>query len=244
MRRHGGAESGQRGAHRAEPADAGAFATVGHVLGSTVPKRVRPPRLLRVLLISGLTVGLILFGYSTTQIYLRFSESPAHREPAPESGYSAPLAPTAQDASPSAAPSASASAGEESGAERARTGSDDGDEEAGPEPDGAASGGAVDPRISYSATEWSATDFGGQVVITNNGSTPLDGWELRLDFADADVTSAWDVEWEATDNGIVARPAHWEGAIAPGESKTVNFTAEGTSPEPNACSLNGSPCGL
>ena len=81
MRRHGRGR-GRRGAHRAEPTGSGPLATVGHVLGSTVPKRVSPPRPLRVAVVSGAIVGALLFSYSTTQIYLRFTE-PDQTPPAP-----------------------------------------------------------------------------------------------------------------------------------------------------------------
>ncbi|MFD0774890.1 cellulose binding domain-containing protein [Streptomonospora algeriensis] len=81
--------------HRSEPADKSPMAAVGYFLGSTVPKRVQPPRLLNVLLISGVTLALTLFGYSTTQIYLRFSEPPIAQE----------AGPTAPDTSERVAPS-------------------------------------------------------------------------------------------------------------------------------------------
>ncbi|WP_067966959.1 cellulose binding domain-containing protein [Nocardiopsis trehalosi] len=94
------ARGDRRGAHRAEPADSGPLATVGHVLESTVPKRVQPPRFLTVLLVSGTTLALTLFGYSTTQIYLRFSDP--GDGPSGSPGASGPLDPGAGGASPSA----------------------------------------------------------------------------------------------------------------------------------------------
>lgn len=82
MGRHGAPRDSQngRGAHRAKPTGQGTFGSLGHMLGSTVPKRVQPPRFLRVLTISGLLVGLMMFGYSTTQVYLRFTEPPVEQE--------------------------------------------------------------------------------------------------------------------------------------------------------------------
>src|SRR5699024_4113397 len=66
----------RRGVHRSEPEDAGTLRRLGGLLESTVPKRVEPPRLLNVLVISGVILGLLLFGYSTTQIYLQFGNTP------------------------------------------------------------------------------------------------------------------------------------------------------------------------
>jgi len=100
MRRHGRGR-GRRGAHRAEPTGSGPLATVGHVLGSTVPKRVSPPRPLRVAVVSGAIVGALLFSYSTTQIYLRFTE-PDQTPPAPSVTTSA-APPTDGHGSPQAA---------------------------------------------------------------------------------------------------------------------------------------------
>lgn len=97
-------ERPQRGLHRSEPVDKSRLAALGYFLGSTVPKRVQPPRVLNVLLISGVTLALTLFGYSTTQIYLRFSEPPTAQE----------AGPTAPDTSERLAPS-SGPATEESG---------------------------------------------------------------------------------------------------------------------------------
>ncbi|MGI5120528.1 cellulose binding domain-containing protein [Marinactinospora thermotolerans] len=253
-RHHGGSQGGQRGAHRAEPADSGPLATVGHVLGSTVPKRVRPPRPLRVMVVSGVTIGLVLFGYSTTQVYLHFTE------PEPGSGASAlpegdthggpmaapsdapsasPRATLSAAPSPSARPSASPRASatperqEASPARQEETTADEQRES------------AASPRaaVSYSSVTYSEDSFSGQVVITNNSDSVLEGWELTLGFENVRVTAAWEVDWEATGNGVVARQTHYEGGLAPGESKTVNFTAEGPAQTPS-CSLNGVSCGL
>ncbi|QBI55696.1 cellulose binding domain-containing protein [Streptomonospora litoralis] len=208
----------RRGAHRSEPADKTRLAAVGYFLGSTVPKKVQPPRLLNVLLVSGVTLALTLFGYSTTQIYLRFSEPPAAQESGPaESGGGLRPAPTG-----SAGPEHSA--GEGSG--------------------GSASSASVMSVVSYQAVESSDTGFTGEVTVTNTGSAVLDDWELALEFADAEVTSAWDVQWRATENGMVAREPEWSGGLAPGDSVTVSFTADGRTQNPVSCSLNGHACEL
>lgn len=203
---------GRRGAHRSEPEHSGPLQTVGLMLGSTVPKRVRPPRLLSVLLISGITVGLVLFGYSTTQIYLRFSEPPVEHGVTP--------------AGPSAGPSARDAEG---GGGEARA-----EEDAGGAP----------ADLSYTTVESSSTAFTGRVTLTNTGSTALEGWELVLGFDGATVTSAWDVDWEATGDGVVARAPASDRDLAPGESVEVTFTAEGTAQPPSSCTFNGAPCSL
>ncbi|GAA1761688.1 MULTISPECIES: cellulose binding domain-containing protein [Streptomonospora] len=208
------AERPQRGAHRSEPAEKGRVAAVGYFLGSTVPRRVQPPRLLNVLLISGVTLALTLFGYSTTQIYLRFSEPPTAQESNPSApGTSEPLAPGGA----TAAPGPEATAGTGSRAEMVSV-------------------------VSYEAVESSATGFTGEVTVTNTGSAVLDDWELALEFADAEVTSVSDAEWRSTENGIVASEPADAAGLRPGESVTVSFTAEGRAQNPVSCSINASPC--
>ncbi|MDA2808514.1 cellulose binding domain-containing protein [Nocardiopsis suaedae] len=212
MGRRSGSGGGRRGAHRSEPEHSGALRTVGLMLGSTVPKRVRPPRLLSVLLISGVTVGLVLFGYSTTQIYLRFSEPPVEHGATPTG--------------PSAGPSAQEPEG---GGGEARAEED-------------ASGAPA--ALSYTTVETSSTAFTGRVTLTNTGPAALEGWELVLGFDTARVTSARDVDWEATGDGMVAREPASRGGLAPGESVEVTFTAEGVAQPPTSCTFNGAPCSL
>lgn len=219
MVRQDGAGRARRGAHRAEPERSGPLATVGQILGSTVPRRVEPPRLLSVLLTSGVALGLLLFAYSTTQIYLRFSEPPAEQGAGP-------------GASGTPRPSEGTS-GTEAGPDRGAR-SQVGDE-----------GSPVGPgAVSYRTVETSDTGFTGQVTITNTSQSPLDGWELSLGFDDARVTSAWEAEWETSDNGVTARQPQSAAPLAPGESTTVNFAAEGAAQIPTECSLNGYTCTL
>ncbi|MDT0327822.1 cellulose binding domain-containing protein [Nocardiopsis lambiniae] len=87
MGRHGQRQGGiRRGAHRSEPENVGALRRFGGLIESTVPKRVEPPRLLNVLVVSGVILGLLLFGYSTTQIYLQFGGTPGGTTQGPQDG--------------------------------------------------------------------------------------------------------------------------------------------------------------
>ncbi|GLU46617.1 cellulose binding domain-containing protein [Nocardiopsis ansamitocini] len=249
MGRHG-VERPQRGAHRAEQPDGGALTTVGQVLGSTVPKRVPPPRPFRVLLLSGVTVTLILFAYSTTQIYLRFTESPSGPgAPAPESG--AVGGSPGSEALPSRGPEPGSSLQAEISAEVSQSpeaeereteeeGADEPERQDAPEPPVAVGG----TQVSYDMVPHSSNNFTGSVTIVNNGTSAIDGWELRLGFSGANITAAWNGDWESTGEGIVVRQPSWTGGIAPGESAVVNFSAEGSAQAPSSCSLNGRSCGL
>ncbi len=197
------------------------------MLESTVPKRVQPPRLLTVLLVSGVTLALTLFGYSTTQIYLRFSEPPMDQGSAPGSGTSDRIDPTESAGTGTSAPGPGASAGP-------------GDDTK----DGSGTDAPIISTVSYQTVESSGTAFTGEVTVTNTSDSVLDGWELALGFADAEVTSAWNVDWEPTQDGIIARQPAGAAGLAPGETVTVGFTAEGTAQSPTSCLLNGRSCDL
>lgn len=229
----------RRGAHRAEPSDSGALATVGQVLGSTVPKKVAPPRPLRVLVLSGVVVGLVLFSYSTTQIYLRFADPAPVPPGAAEADLPAP-APTGTEAAATRQPVASGRT--EITVEGLQEQVEEDDDEDAVEPEPVADTGR--PQVSYQMTPYGGGDFMGTVTITNTSDRPMDDWELRLGFADAKVVSAWEADWEETSDGLVARRPSWAGGIAPGQSVSVYFTARGGTPTPRDCSLNGNACGL
>ncbi|MBB4933575.1 hypothetical protein F4561_004395 [Lipingzhangella halophila] len=216
--------SAHRGAHRAEPERSGPLATAGHVLGSTVPKRVEPPRLLSVLLISGVALGLLLFAYSTTQIYLRFGEPPANQGAQPQPGSSPDLQPSDDISDQETSP-------DDTGGGATSQSGDEGSP-AGP------------GTVAYQTVESSGTSFTGRVTITNTSESPLEDWELTLGFSDARVTSAWDVDWESTGDGLTARQPESAAPLAPGESTTVNFTAEGSAQVPADCALSGHTCTL
>ncbi|TQN30685.1 cellulose binding domain-containing protein [Haloactinospora alba] len=209
MRRRDADRRGRRGAHRAEPHDAGKLATLTRVLESTVPRKVRPPHVLTVLVLSGVTLALTLFAYSTTQIHLKFSGPPTGRDAAPDTG-SQHLEPSAGTAEPSAPPGA----------------------------------GTAGVRVTYRTVDSSETGFTGQVALTNTGDEPVEEWRLALGFPDAEVTSAWNADWQVSGSSVRMHPAEDTAAIAPGQTATIGFTAHGPEQEPSSCSLNGRACGI
>ncbi|MBB6120355.1 cellulose binding domain-containing protein [Nocardiopsis algeriensis] len=203
----------RRGAHRSEPEDAGTLRRIGGLIESTVPKRVEPPRLLNVLVISGVILGLLLFGYSTTQIYLQFGSSPETTVPGEEL----------------TEPSAGATPGPE-----------DGREQQGPQ----TQAGSEPTTVSYQVLGSTSVDFSAQVTVTNTSQSRLDGWELALAFSGADVTAVEGADWEAMEDGILARQPAGQDGLEPGESATFTFEALGAAQSPVRCSLNGHVCRL
>lgn len=221
MGRHGWRNSNRRGVHRSEPEDGGVLRRLGGLIESTVPKRVEPPRLLNVLVVSGVILGLLLFGYSTTQIYLQFGSTPgATEDPGAQDG----ARPT-HDASPGTDAEEPAAGGE--GTRGPQT-------QAGSEP----------TTVVYRITESTAAGFSGHVTITNTSQTSLDGWELALAFDSAEVTHVNGADWEEIEGGILARRPADQDSLAPGDSVALTFEAVGVAQSPVRCSLNGHVCEL
>ncbi|WP_304453587.1 cellulose binding domain-containing protein [Nocardiopsis sp. YSL2] len=216
MGRHGT----RRGAHRNEPEDAGALRRIGGLIESTVPKRVEPPRLLNVLVISGVILGLLLFGYSTTQIYLQFGGSPGATN-APDPGAISP----SQDATADSDRDEAVSNGDGEGK--------------GPQ----IQSGSSPITVGYEITRTTNSGFSGLVTVTNTSQAPLTAWELALAFETAEVTDVRDADWEPIEDGILARQPGGQDGLEPGESATMGFDAIGPVEHPVRCSLNGHVCG-
>lgn len=207
----------RRGAHRSEPEDAGALRRLGGLLESTVPKRVEPPRLLNVLVISGVLLGLLLFGYSTTQIYLQFGNAPGGTE---GPGAQEDMVP-GHDATP--------------GPEREATSEGDGPQ---------TQAGAESTTIVHEIVETHDSGFTGSITITNTSQNRLETWELALAFDNAEITDVHEADWEPIEDGALVRQPWGHAGLAPGDSVSLTFHAVGTPESPRRCSLNGHVCGL
>lgn len=208
----------RRGAHRSEPENAGPLRRFGGLIESTVPKRVEPPRLLNVLVVSGVILGLILFGYSTTQIYLQFGGAPGATEvPGPQDGVEP---------------------GHDASAEPDEASPEQGD--SGPQ----TQAGTEPTTVVYRVLESSSLGFTGQVTVTNTSNSTLNAWELALAFESAEITDVRDADWEPLDDGILAGRSGAEAALEPGESTELTFDAVGIAQSPTRCSLNGHVCQL
>ncbi|PDP84750.1 cellulose-binding protein [Glycomyces fuscus] len=221
MGRHGWRNSNRRGVHRSEQEDVGALRRLGGLIESTVPKRVEPPRLLNVLVVSGVILGLLLFGYSTTQIYLQFGGTPgATQDPGTQDG-----AQPTHDASPGTDAEEPAAGG--GGGRGPQT-------QAGSEP----------TTVVYRVTESTSVGFSGHVTVTNTSRVGLDGWELALAFDSAEVTHVNGADWEEIEDGILARGPADQDILEPGDSVALTFEAVGVPQSPIRCSLNGHVCEL
>ncbi|MDS1270641.1 cellulose binding domain-containing protein [Lipingzhangella sp. LS1_29] len=250
MARHSAADGGQvsRGAHRAGPTGSGPLANLTNVVSSTTPRRVRPPRPLRVFVVSGLVLSLLLLGYSTTLVNLRFTEPPVDDSPEGSPNSQLPAgqpSPGEGGSSPSQLPSAQARDTLEPAPSSPTPTPADEEQNETDSPNQTESETHATPTLSvdYGMTEWGEDSFGGHLIITNGGSSAISNWEIEVSFTDAQLVAAWEADWEPTSSGARFQPPHWQEELAPGESTRVQFSAEGR-PQTPECTINGESCQL
>jgi cellulose 1,4-beta-cellobiosidase len=74
-------------------------------------------------------------------------------------------------------------------------------------------------------SSWSG-GFQGQVVVTNTGSAPLNGWQLGWTFPGSQaVSNLWNGTVTQSGDKVIVANASYNAALAPGASATVGFTA-------------------
>jgi hypothetical protein len=73
-------------------------------------------------------------------------------------------------------------------------------------------------------SEWSG-NYGGQIVLKNNGTTTIENWRVALNGTDR-LASIWDaVIEEERGDGYTIKNAGWNANIAPGSSVSFGFQA-------------------
>jgi len=95
---------------------------------------------------------------------------------------------------------------------------------------------------TYSVTgSWSG-GFQAAVKVTNNGSAPINGWALNWTFpGDQKISNLWNASFTQTGAQVQATNASYDGALAPGASTTMGFTAtstNNTSPTAISCTTH------
>lgn len=100
-----------------------------------------------------------------------------------------------------------------------------------------------DIRFSYQVVQNWGGGFEAGLTMTNAGTQTLTDWRLTFSF-DGQIASAWNgVVLSAADGTVTVGPASWNGAIAPGGSVTVGFTATpGDAPDPADMAVTGTWC--
>jgi cellulase/cellobiase CelA1 len=84
---------------------------------------------------------------------------------------------------------------------------------------------------------WSG-GYQAQVTVTNTGSSALSGWNLAWTFpGDQNINDLWNGSYTQAGQHVSAASASYNGALAPGASTTIGFTATDTSGTPSAQSI-------
>jgi acetyl esterase/lipase len=99
-------------------------------------------------------------------------------------------------------------------------------------------------RVAYTANTWN-NGFTATVVITNTGSSTLNGWTLAWTWAgDQHVTNAWNATVTQSGTHATATNVSYNTTIAPGANTSFGFQAtySGTNTAPAQFTINGNPC--
>jgi hypothetical protein len=97
--------------------------------------------------------------------------------------------------------------------------------------------------LTYTTTDRWNTGYNGQVDIANGSTASINGWTLTFELPSSTVTQVWNASYtRASDGTFTVRNASWNGTIAPGQSTSFAFGANGTPATPTSCTFNGTPC--
>jgi hypothetical protein len=104
--------------------------------------------------------------------------------------------------------------------------------------------------VTYTVNDWNNGQggFTGNVTITNNGSTAINGWTLVWSFANQRVDHGWEATISqpggAGTQVTAVNLGHNASVGANGGSRAFGFNATyfGSNPRPAAFTLNGTAC--
>jgi hypothetical protein len=98
-------------------------------------------------------------------------------------------------------------------------------------------------RTEYSVVGRWAGGFNAELVLTNLGSEPVEGWTVRLGIpAGVKVAGAWSADLDQTAGAVILRSQPWNTYVAPGAAVHLGFAATGPPVPPTSCTVNGAPC--
>ncbi|MGB7539746.1 MAG: cellulase family glycosylhydrolase [Anaerolineales bacterium] len=112
---------------------------------------------------------------------------------------------------------------------------------------GASATGTALCTVAYTNQNDWGSGFTATVVITNNGSTPINGWTLAWTFSGNQIiTNLWNGSYTQSGAAVTVRNLSYNGAIgAGGGSVSFGFNAgySGANATPSGFALNGTICG-
>ena len=98
-------------------------------------------------------------------------------------------------------------------------------------------------RTEYSVVGRWAGGFNAELVLTNLGSDPVEGWTVRLGLpAGVKVAGAWSADLGQAAGAVILRSQPYNTYVAPGAAVHLGFAATGPPGPPTSCTVNGAPC--
>ena len=104
----------------------------------------------------------------------------------------------------------------------------------------AASQGAAAGCVYKITNQWS-TGLTGEIVVTNNTSSAVNGWTVGWQYATNRLTGSWNAKLSGT-NPYSASDMGWNGNLQPGHSATFGFQVDKRGGSPEIPVLTGSIC--
>jgi O-glycosyl hydrolase len=101
-------------------------------------------------------------------------------------------------------------------------------------------------QVTYSTQSQWAGGFVAGVMITNTGTSAVNGWTLKFNFGgDQQITSTWNGTATQSGENVTVTNASYNASIAPGGNVSTGFQGTWTSSDgaPASFTLNGTTCG-
>jgi Glycosyl hydrolase family 12/Cellulose binding domain len=92
---------------------------------------------------------------------------------------------------------------------------------------------------TYSLVNSSPGTFQGQVVLTDTGTSPFNGWSLAWTFpGNEEINDLWNGTYTQSGESVSVTNASYNGSVDPGDSVTVGFGGTYTSSDASPTSVN------
>ncbi|GAA0999186.1 glycoside hydrolase family 18 protein [Acrocarpospora macrocephala] len=104
---------------------------------------------------------------------------------------------------------------------------------------------APNTAVFTKVSDW-GTGWEGKFVITNGGTTPINGWSVAFNLpAGSNIGSFWDAAMTRSGQRFTFTNVGWNGTIQPGGTASFGFNGSpgGAGAVISNCTLNGAACG-
>lgn len=101
--------------------------------------------------------------------------------------------------------------------------------------------------VHYAVTNQWPGGFGANIVITNTGTTTINGWNLQFSFANGQtITQLWNGSYTQAGGAVTVTNASYNGSLSPGGTANPGFNGSwnGSNSNPTSFTLNGTACSV